>query len=800
MRQKDSPSLLTELEKAEHQKIYILSGERGLGKHQEMYAAETELRTSAQDTTVLSVHPDPLGFALWPMEKALQEGAPGIALPKHSPKDGLNYIEQLTRCFIGLCTQRRRTVIFLYRLHTFHDDLLEFTVKLFRLFLNPYCRSNVSFCCCLHTGGALWDSTGASSRSTEQMIELFSHYPKSTCYLHFLPWPREALQYFLEQELFQGHLRITQGQKDLILDVAMGNPATLAILMERLKARGILYNENGYYCCNNIDGAVLLTCGPVPSTEEYRRMDMPLQELLRGSSVIGVEFEAKLLSEPLKFEAVEDKLQKILSISRIIQQKVDDLYEFESIFARLSIHDLVSREELTLWNSRLGEYFWQLSRRQNAEGEVSASLTSLKKSAFYYDEAQNRPQALQLYERLSIELMSIMQYRDAVKVIHRIRTLCEITPGLQTPDYLNRTFQLEGDCFRYCSDFSKAIPAYETFLKQASLTRYERLDARCNYCVVLYESGKISKPLKLLRELLSELQAETSPQVAPILVRTLSCLASIEETLCDTMHSVHFNMALDIAHRYKITDEYYTLLRKALIVHKGIYGIRLMESAREHFERTGNLKELAKTQSNLAAEILLHGDLEQARNYYEHSAEILCSFGAETRYVPINGLGDYWCLRGDFERACRLFEEAYQPECDAFSRIAIRINQATAYRKLGDFSTAEQRLSQAERISRTGDASGYAILLPHLLIGKALLLYDRGNLEDAYPLFLKYIREDPLFGRRRTAIAGQYIQKICVALKRPLPDEVAGLIQAVSPADERLLRHGIMLIRFSITE
>ena len=114
-------------------------------------------------------------------------------------------------------------------------------------------------------------------------------------------------------------------------------------------------------------------------------------------------------------------------------------------------------------------------------------------------------EAMQLYERLSMELMSIMQYRDAVKVLRRMRDLCELVPDLRTPNDLNRTWQLEGDCYRYCSDFSKAITAYETFLERAKLTKYERMDAQCSYCVVLYESGEISRPLEHLRTLLSEL-------------------------------------------------------------------------------------------------------------------------------------------------------------------------------------------------------------------------------------------------------------------------------------------------------
>lgn len=794
------PDLMAELRKSELQKIYILTGERGLGKHKTMHTAEEALRALNSDMNIISIYPDEFSFSLWPVEEALRRSVPDITMPNSEIKDGLNYIEQLTRCFMTLCTGPKRTLIFLYRIHAFSDDLWAFTNRLFRLLLDPYRSFNVCFCCCLHTNDNLQNASTAQLRSTNQIVELFSRYTQNTSYLQFRPWPREVLSKFLKQDLFQNKLCIAPGQERLLLDAVMGNPATLINLTERMKTRGFFFEKDGTYYCSEIDGSVLLTCGPIPVTEQYERLDLPLQELLRGSSVIGVEFEAQLLSNPLEFLFVEERLKRLLSISRIIRQKVDDLYEFESMFARLSIRDFVSKEEHTLWNSRLGDYFWKLSQRQITEGTVTESLNSLKKSAFYYDEAQNYPQAVQLYDRLVMGLMAIMQYRDAVKVIHRIRDLCETIPNLRTSDYLARTWQLEGDCYRYCSDFTRAILSYETFMKQARLSRIEGFDARCNFCVVLYESGEIRRPLKLLHELLSELEKETEPQIAPILVRTLSCLASIEETLCDTQHAYHFNAALDIAKRYKLNDEYYGLLRNALIVHKGIYGIKLMESAREYFEGTGNQKELAKTLSNIASELLLHGELEKARIYYQHSAELFRSFGCETVYVPINGLGDYWCLRGEFERALLLFEEAFHEEYDAFTRIAILLNQATAYRKLRRYDDAARRLEQAEEISNTGDASEYAILLPHLLIGKALLCYDKGELETAYSLFLQYVNEEVDFKRRRTALAGQYIKEICLRLNFSVPEGIDAATQATSPADERLLQYGITLIRFSITE
>lgn len=796
---RQQPNLVAELEKNEMQKIYILTGERGLGKHYAMRAAEQTL-LSKSGQTVISIHSDETSFSLWPVEESLRRINPDIGLPSQDMNNGLNYIEQLTRCFIDLCRGPKRTLIFLYHFQAFSNDLWAFVTRLFRLLLDPYRSSNVCFCCCLHTDADCQGETAVQIHSTQQAVELFSRFARNTSYLQFQPWPQDALRGFLEKDIFQGKLLMSEEQKTLLLDSVMGNPAALLRLTEQMKIRGVLYERDGSYYCRDIDGTALLSYGPVPAKEQYERLDIPLQELLRGSSVIGVEFEANLLSNPLEFLAVESKLKRILDISRIIRQNVDSLYEFESMFARLSIREFVSDEESILWNSRLGDYFWRLSQQQIAEGAGTVSLNSLKKSAFYYDEAMNRPRAVQLYDRLVRGLMAIMQYTDAVKIIRRIRTLCENVPGLYSAADLTQTWQLEADCYRYRSEYSKAIPAYEKFLNRAQLTKYERLDVQCSYCDTLYESGEVHHPLRLLRQSLADLKNDTDPQAAPVLVHILSSLASIEETLCDTQHEYHFNAALDIAKRYQLNDEYYSLLRNALIVHKGIYGIGLMESARKYFEHTGNCKELAKVLNNIAVELLLCGDLDQARVYYQHSAELFRSFGSETAYVPVNGLGDYWCLRGDFARALPLFEEAFQEDTASFSRIGVLLNQATAYRKLGRYTEAASRLDQAEQISNTEDASEYAILLPHLLIGKALLLYDQEGFETAYPLFLRYIREETSFGRRRKTLAAHYLLKICEKLNWSVPTGIWEAAQVLSPADERLLRYGVTLIRFSITD
>ena len=104
MKQNDYTRLLSELRKEERQRVYILTGERGLGKHSVLSTTAETLRETAQDVNILSIHPDAFSFSLWPIEEALRQSAPDADLPSHEMKDGLNYLEQLIRSILELCS------------------------------------------------------------------------------------------------------------------------------------------------------------------------------------------------------------------------------------------------------------------------------------------------------------------------------------------------------------------------------------------------------------------------------------------------------------------------------------------------------------------------------------------------------------------------------------------------------------------------------------------------------------------------------------------------------------------------
>ena len=113
MKLNDYSSLLSELRKGERQRVYILTGERGLGKHSVLSAAAETIKETAPDATILSVHPDAFSFSLWPMEEALRQSTPDAALPSHEMKDGSKLSGTIDSEYFGT-VQRKKTYYYLF--------------------------------------------------------------------------------------------------------------------------------------------------------------------------------------------------------------------------------------------------------------------------------------------------------------------------------------------------------------------------------------------------------------------------------------------------------------------------------------------------------------------------------------------------------------------------------------------------------------------------------------------------------------------------------------------------------------
>jgi len=320
------------------------------------------------------------------------------------------------------------------------------------------------------------------------------------------------------------------------------------------------------------------------------------------------------------------------------------------------------------------------------------------------------------------------------------------------------------------------------------------------YAMSLYCIGETIRPCQILSDCLYKLEGLKTPNRYLEIVRVLSCMSSIEETLCNGEHINRFNQALALAKEKKIIDEYYQLLRKALIVHKGRNGVRLMDAALEYYRKINNKKEYAMCMHNIATEELYHGDLERAKSYFMQSIEIFKSFGSKGVHYSINALGNYWCIIGNFKKALNYYQDAYSEDCEDFSKIGLYVNQATAHRALKHYVKARKFLKEAEKLLQKKEASTYAIIKQHVTLAIGINEFSAGNSEKAYEFLLSYFKQETDHHSHRKVIAAQCLKLLCDTTNKLFPESYEYLLAQNSQTIERLRSNMLVLVRFSFAE
>ncbi len=537
---------------------------------------------------------------------------------------------------------------------------------------------------------------------------------------------------------------------------------------------------------------------------KYRALSPSMQYVLRGSSVIGYEFSKALLTNPLKMLLVDSQLRRIEYQTHIIRAKDEDLFEFHDNTSHLSIRNIVSPEEYLKWNILLAGYFFDKAQNSQSDTDsiemLSVPIIYLSKSAYYFSAAEQKEKTALIYLRLAPLLISIMDYEKALSVISNLHHLYDTDHLLISSSDMHHLYLLEGDCYYSLFQYNSAVISYKHYSEMSFITKFEFLAAQCQYAFALYCAGETEGPYSLLQNVYHELDDEKNKKSAEIKVRALSFISSIEETIWNGKHIEHYNQALALAKEYKLYNEYYQLLRKALIAYKGKTGIRLMSTARDYYKQTNNIKEYAMCLHNIAIELLYHGDLEQAKINLEESITIFQSFGSDGAHCPINALGDYWAIKGNFRKAISCYIKAYDQQCDLFSQIGILINLSTAHRGLHQCRKAAEYLKSVEGLLSDKQADNYAILKQHYYLSIALTDTECGRYEHAYKAFLQYFDCESNRDSHRMTIASRALYELCNITKYSFPEEYEDYIIKDSSAIERLAPHQLVLVRLSFAE
>ena len=787
-------NLISETQMGSHiGRIYILKGEEGLGQQSffdEYFMYITQLESSS---LVLNVRSIPNTFSLYSIWSGLKKVRDLHFEFSETTidKTGFNYEEYLLSQLIAI--GKIRTLYF------FCDNINQCDIEL-RKFMTTIVRQIFPvipcvFICCYYQNNA-----DDSLNKMSDIHEYFSSFGNRIKYIQFISWNNEQLIEYINE--YFDH-RITFANDDLVYAIvqsSFGNPTRLTAVLEYLKSECIINENNSGYYCDFFDEKFLLIRTEEYILKQYNNLDPHLQLLLRGSSVIGYEFDRQLLTEPLHLLLSDYQFKKIEYLTQMIHLKIDTVYEFNNNAIYLSIKNIVTPAEHLEWNITLGNFFFQEGINKQNRNILVEAVNDFIKSAFFYREVEMYKETVHIYLRLIPMLISLMNYCFTIGVIENIRQIYTQKSGVLTIEQYNRLYLFEAQCRYSLFQFPDSAVAYQMFLNNSTIPTLQRLSVSCQYAMALYNSSEVMRPYQMLLECLGAVEKIKSLEARSVEAKVLSCISSVEETLGKQSHVEHFLKAIEISKKFHIDNEYYQLLRKALIVYKGEIGIRFMSEAKNYFKNSGNRKEYAMCLHNIAIEMLYHDDLEMAKNYLDESVEIFESFGSAGVHCPLAAIGGYWCLKGRFRKALIFFERAYRDEYEDFTRIGLLINMATALRNLGHFTKSRKLLTKTKNLLSQRDDFEYAIIKQHCALNIALTEQEAKNYEYAYNAYLDYFSQEIDHDSHRCVIAARKFHELCTLSDKPFPVEYSGYLKRTSQTIERLAAFSLVLVRFSFSE
>lgn len=768
-----------------YNKIIILRGDAGLGQKDTTYHFSQILQNDGFEIFDVSQIASSLSmFQIWEsvynlMNTDIKE--------LHFYQKGFSYSEFIISQIIAKCKAGVRILFVCKDIKKCEPQTLQFIEHLFEFVLNEY---PTIFLGCYYT----------DSKSLNNIDEVLGHFITHIYYINYKTWGCEEIKKYM-YTVFDKPLQIAEEQIELILDASFGSPSKLLEVINHLKSEDVIIESTDRYICKQFSNKILLQQMHTHIDKQFERLNLNEKQILKGSSLLGVEFDSDLLIRPLNFLFVEQNLKKIEKFTQLLHQKSDTIYEFYNESTCSTIKSFVSSEEYELWNQLLAEFYYKRAELQQSKGNYVHACENFSQSANYYIENRAYETALMIYRNIISLLLSFMQYHETLNIIEKIRFLCT-TYDINLKGFAYcELILLETQCFYIVGNFTESVNAYEKFLNLPFLKKEDNYLYKCQYAMALYNCGETERPYHILKDLYETVaKQKTNQNNIKLHVEILSALCSVEETINSSDFAEHFNRALALAYKFKLADTYNVLLRKSFIVHKGINGIQLLETAKKYFRKTNNKKEYAMTLHNIASLYLFTNNLNITEKYCRETIDIFKEYGCDRIHYTYNCYGMYWLLQHRYKKAISYFNHAYKEKYEPFSKIVIAFNQITAYRKLKYFKKANAILKRVDQLWQQDEISTYKILWPYYLLSRALLYQDMGNSLEAYNLYTEYLEYEFDNSDYKVLLAVHNLKEICENLDFLFPSKFEPMLQYKDTTYRLLKEHNLILNHLMFAE
>lgn len=619
------------------------------------------------------------------------------------------YVKQL---FITICKQTPNIVIVFQDMKDY-DHIL---VELIRECIN-YFRMHQITCCII-----MEFSTDNLCTAQEECLSIC----KDICMEHVKLDTTTSIgfrDYFAD--LLKGKNQIDEEQMDGIITEAFFNPALIKKMVRYFIDVGIFYEQDGCWFSDEPDFHLTAKLFEEHISHRYEKLDDVLKATLNKASIIGYEFDVKLLSQPLGIIKAEDDLRRIERLSRLISH-TENRYQFENNTVYNIINSKMNASEKKTLHHLLAEYLYEkIAEYQRTDSAKILRILFIIKQ--HYLEAENIETALHV---CGCYIQRAFQERNYDAALAGIREYFEVSAG-KYPFAEQQLLCLEINIYMILGSFAEAYRCLDRINAQyLPIGSSYWIDYMKSYC--LFNIGDTAGSQKIAEHLAEKLDSGC--------ITDEFLMLKLDIFMAGMYH--HFGNIRNANRRYEqgiaiaegkksYSKEYNYLLSISNMFLTNDLAIPQILKSMEYFRENQLMTSYAKGANNVAINYIYEGDFKTAAKHLEDSKQIFDNICSSSIHYPLNNLGTVYAHREDYEKALNLFTQAHSYQINAFSFLWISMNIANCVRKLGDLKKAETILLDVEnRIASLTEST--LLLKRNFLISKGLLDWDRDELSSAY--------------------------------------------------------------------
>jgi len=539
---------------------------------------------------------------------------------------------------------------------------------------------------------------------------------------------------------YLGDMDVSEGLLAKIHKESGGNPFFVIDIVQMLMEEEVIEEVDGVWTSEKA-----LQDIHIPSRiydVVLRRLNRLLEgqyDILECASVVGEEFESKVIQETLQMNRII-LLKNLNSLekSHNLIHSVEGKYRFDHPKIRDVLYERINDELKEEYHRLVAESYEELySDRKDEIVEVLA---------FQYYKA-NDEKALDYLLRAGDKSKDNFNNMEAISFYNEALEL------LEDHDKIIAVSSKLGELYFIIGEYDRSIEEYEKILDIEEDSK-KRADLFRKISDVYYNRERFDKAREFIEKGLGELDDKNCIEG----VRLNSSLGYLElkDSKYDKAHEILFEVldsVKDIGDKKELGQTYHRIGTVHWYTGEFKKGLDYLKEAKEVREEVGDIRDLSDTLNNIA--IIYHdlGDLDKAEEFYFKVIDIERKVGDKYGIaLAHNNIGALYMDKGESEKAMDHYQTSYkisnrlggEETCvDALNNIG------QVHHDRGEIDEALEKYETCFRIwSEKNDQYSTAIALNN--IGEVYL--DKGELKEAYDHTMKSMDICEKIGNRSLSV------------------------------------------------